>query len=239
MKNGKTTETINESIENSMKWFQESAAAMTQTFDKQIEFAKNIYGKALETSLDGSKGKLGETHGITEMFAKNMETFTKFGQNAMETMMNFSKQNSSPFFTKQASDSLLSAYREQMETIQSLTEKQFEFFRTELNSMKTLMTPLMEKSKTDLDANFEASKKALKTITEMFETRMHDSAEANKELLAELDSHMNKLVTSNNKIWTELMHQSKEEAAHEEKTAHTSKTAVQEPAKKAHASSKH
>ena len=86
-----------------------------------------------------------------------------------------------------------------------------------------------------MEANFEASKETLKGITNFYEKRIHDSADANKELLAELNTHMNKLVAVNNKIWSDLMHQTTAETnAAEKTTTTTAKTAVQEPAKKLH-----
>jgi ribosomal protein S17E len=243
MKNEKSTETINESIENSMKWFQESAAAMTQTYDKQIEFAKNLYGKAFESTLEANKGKVGDTHGITEMLTKNMENFMKFTRTSLESAMHLGQQNNSPVFSKQNSEALISNYTEQMESVRALTEKQFDYFKKEFNALKSVLNPIIEKSKEDLEANFESSKETLKTISDLYFTRMHDSMEANKELLAELNTHMSKMMERNNKIWTDLLHQTETdtEKTHPEKASPSNRTAVHETGKKTHTSkdSKH
>ncbi len=243
MKNEKTSETLNESIENSMKWFKESTAAMTHAYDKQIEFAKDLYGKALETTFESGMGPFGDSLGMTNAITKTLENFTKFSNAYMESFRDFARQNGSSVLSKQTADSILSTYNKQMETIKELTEKQFDYLKTEFKSMQEAISPLLEKSKVDLESHFDSSAKAMKSITSLYEKRMLESTDSNKEMMAEVNAQMNTLLAASQKIWSDLLRATTAEAekttAASKTAAHeTGKTAVHETGKKVHSSSK-
>src|ERR1700752_4240618 len=115
-----TTETFNENVSNSMKWFHDYSALILEAQTKQFKFATELFNNAFTSSF-ANFGKpnfatsFGGSEKITEMIQKNMETISKMSAENMKTIMELSTQANAALFSKEAMQQFTDAYTKQVE----------------------------------------------------------------------------------------------------------------------------
>jgi len=202
-------EYIKDGIENSVnattKWFKESSKVMSDLYDKQYNFMLNSYNHITEMATEGmSKLKhtdLGSTDfkGNVDTFLKNIQesstVMKKMFSNIIEKITNEADKG----HVKEVSDLMQDTYSKQTEQLMKFNKSLLE--KSNLESTIKLNKEISEKLQKDLERNFEASKKIIKSISDSYTKENGFSATSGKKMLDEIFSEIDVVTKNNMKFW--------------------------------------
>ncbi len=225
------TEYIKDGIENTVnattKWFKESSKVMSDLYDKQFNFMVNSYNHVTEMATEGmSKLKhtdLGSTDfkGNVDTFLKNIQesstVMKKMFSNIIEKITNEADKG----HVKEVSDLMQDTYSKQTEQLMKFNKSLLE--KSNLESTIKLNKEISEKLQKDLERNFEASKKIIKSISDSYTKENGFSATSGKKMLDEIFSEIDVVTKNNMKFWANWFD---EVYTNNKKTATTTATAA-------------
>ncbi len=203
-------ETFKENVNSTMKWLQDTTAAIIETQSKQIKTASEMYNKAITETFGGINkdnftSSFGTSEKVVEIMQKNIENISNLSKTAMKTAMDFGKQAETAASAKETVKQIFDSYSKQMETITAANQKSFESITKQFDTTKTTFAPLAEKFKKELETNVIASKEKMEAIIDTYKKIVTPTLESNKELFSKLNTQMNTSVNTNLKFWSDLI----------------------------------
>jgi len=203
------TETFKKSVNDTMKWLQDTTATIIETQNKQMKSASEMYSKAMSSTLEGInkdnfKNSFGWSETVVEILKKNIETISDMSKASMKTAMEFGKQNGSETFSKEKVATIIESYKKQVEEIIAFNKKSFDNITKQFETTKTSFTPLAEKFKKEFESTIASSKEKIQSIIDSYSKIANPSVEANKDIFNKLKDQMNANFNTNLKFWSEL-----------------------------------
>lgn len=198
--------TLNKSVTDAMKWFQNNTSAIMETQSKQLEYANDMYSQMVNNYLgeikkDNFNNSFDTSKKIMDMMQKNVESFIKASNEAMKTIMEFGKQTDSKDILK----TMTETFSKQIDTITNVNKNTFDTLSKQFNVSKTAFGPAFEKSKKEFEANFKLSKETMQEIVDSYAKIKPQTTEANKKMQDDLNKNMNTMAQNNFKLWSELL----------------------------------
>src|ERR1700741_3395512 len=118
-----STETLNEGLNNSMKWFQESTNLFLEAQSKQMKFVSDLYSSSFNAAFSnfGSFNNLNSSfHGtekMGELMKQNIEQVSKMTEANTKALLELGEQFNNTFFQKNSMDQLMEIYNKQMAVV--------------------------------------------------------------------------------------------------------------------------
>lgn len=205
-----STEFIKEGIESSIeattKWFKESSKVMTGLYDKQVDFMKSSYNHMMDMAGENMKKvKNTETGAHTfengvDLFLKNIQESSSVMKKMFSNMMDTLTNEADKGFVKEVSDLMQDTYSKQTEQLIKFNKGLLE--KGNLESTLKLNKDISEKLQSDLEKNFEASKKIIRSIADTYTKENTFSTTKGKKMLDEIFSEIDIVTKNNMKFWT-------------------------------------
>ena len=205
-------ETFRKSAEDSMKWFSESAKAITATYNKQLELSSDIYKKFMEASLNA--GKENNFKPVMELFHKRIELFktgleknsSLFKELIKTSVENFSK-SSDGLWSAEKTEMIMKTCRKQLELLTDSHQDYFDMLSKQMKEANVNIDwkKINEKFHNNLNESMEASQASIKSILESYKKQADTSSEANKKLLAEINKLIDTSSSTTVAFWKEMM----------------------------------
>jgi hypothetical protein len=229
-KNSAAEGSFQKQVESSMKMFQDTAASMAKAYGKQVEFATKMYSDVIEKSMGMNStdtvnpARISEI--LNEIMRKSLESLSAISKSSLETIQELGSRSITPLFSKEKIDSIAQTYIKQAETISNLNQKYIATLTEQINSSASEINPILTKVAKEVEANFEASKTSMESVSKLYTSSLNESAASGKEFLGELNKHLNSMITANLKIWSGLTQTAGSQKTADKTTASESKTAV-------------
>ncbi len=186
MTTGNFAEIFKNNMNDAIKLFQDTGAAVLEAQTKQIEFAGNFLKM--------------------DTLQKNFESILNFSKVAFNNALEYGKQANVNTFPKEMIDTIIESMNQQAENIRAFNQTYLDALTNQINSAKHLFdSSLTEKFKKDFDTNMASLKEMLKTITDNYSKLVDPSFETNKEFFHTLHERMDEAVNSNLKLWSEIL----------------------------------
>jgi len=205
-----STEAIKDGVENSIhattKWFKESTKVMTDLYDKQVSFMLNSYNHVMEMAHDTmGKVKNNETgantfHTGVEHFLKNIQESSSVMKKMFSNMIDTLTNEADKGFVKEVSDLMQETYSKQTEQLIKFNKNLLE--KSNIESTLKLNKEISEKLQNDLQKNFDASKKIIKSIADSYTKENKFSTQSGKKMLDEIFSEIDVVTKKNMQFWT-------------------------------------
>lgn len=205
-----SAEYIKEGIENSYqattKWFKESSKLMTDLYDKQMHFMLSSYNHAMELATEGMKKvkdmETGATsfHKSVDQFLKNIQESSSVMKKMFSNMIDTLTNEADKSFVKEVSDLMQETYSKQTEQLIKFNKSLLE--KSNIESTLKLNKEISEKLQNDLERNFEASKKIIRSIADTYTKENNFSTTNGKKMLDEIFSEIDVVTKNNMKFWT-------------------------------------
>jgi len=198
---------IQESANNSIKLFQNANAAITETQNKQMKAASDIYNKMVNSiqgdgKFDMDLGASGKS--IMDTMQKNMENFSNISKSTLKTLTDLGKQADTESVSKDMKQ-IFDIYNKQVEELTKLNQQSFDALVKQFDASKSSFSPLTENFKKELDTVLDSSKETIQNTLNSYTKFVTSSVEANKEVFDKLVGQMNDGISANLKVWKDLM----------------------------------
>lgn len=206
----KTNETLNDNVNNAMKWMQESTALILETQNKQLKFATDLFNQTMNASLANfNTGNFNtsfeSTEKTTDLIQKNIATMTKLYEENMKTIMDLNTEVGSKLFSKEILNQFLDGYSKQTEAITAFNQNAFDSVMKQSELSKTFFQPLAENFKTEFESNIQLYNDTVKEMMGSLSNFSSPNFEGNKNVFGELTNKMQNVFRNNLKSWSELM----------------------------------
>lgn len=185
----KTNENLFEGIKTNQKWFNDSATAMMEIYNRQLNLTMSFYDNLF--SMFPAFGNVwSRNKNLTEAFNAN----TDLGKWMWRPFTIGNVVPTNPFM-----DLFDKTYKQLLEYNRNLFSS---FTETELE-------PIGKKYQESITSQLEASKKITNSIQEAFNKQLEVAAESDKKLLDEINGQFNTLMKQNQEFWTAVLNANK------------------------------
>jgi len=224
---------IETSIQHTTKWFMESSKIMTGLYDKQVGFMLNSYNHMMDMAGENiAKTKTTETgtasfSNSVDLFLKNIQESSSVMKKMFSNMIDTLTNEADKGFVKEVSDLMQDTYSKQTEQLIKFNKGLLE--KGNLESTFKLNKDISEKLQSDLEKNFEASKKIIRSIADTYTKENAFSTTKGKKMLDEIFSEIDIVTKNNMKFWTnwfDEVYNTKKQAEAASKTTSTKAVAT-------------
>jgi hypothetical protein len=227
----KTTDKQAEEVKNrfedtyntTTQWFEESSKIMTNLYDKQFRFMLDSYSNLMDLAFESyktnSETELGSAsfQNRVSLFLKNIEESSSIMKKMFANIIDNISNEADKGYIKEISELMQETYSNQTQQLLKFNKNLLD--AANLQSVIKLNKEISVKLEKDLEKNFEASKKIIKSISDSYTKENGFSTRTGKKMLDEIFAEIDVVTKNNMKFWNNWF----EEVYTENKTA-TSKT---------------
>lgn len=224
---GKPAEFIKEGLENTIqttsKWFKDAGKTMSDLYDKQVHFLLNSYSEFMNSanemmnSTKDAKFGSGTFHSSVEVFLKNIEESSAITKKMFSNIIDRIGSESDKGYFKEISDLMQNTYAKQTEQLIAMNKNLLN--AENLRQTIHLNKDVSEKLQNDLEKNFEASKKIIKSIFDTYTKEADFSSQTGKKMLDEIFAELDIVTNNNIKFWNKWFDEVSGKAPAAQKTA--------------------
>ncbi len=219
-------EFIKEGLENSIhtttKWFKDAAKSMSDLYEKQVHFLLNSYSEFMDNanelmnSSKDSKFSDNPFHSSVDIFLKNLEESSAVTKKMFTSIIDHISNDADKGFIKEITDLMQETYAKQTEQLVELNKNLLN--AENIRQTFSLNKEISAKLQNDLEKNFEASKKIIKSIFESYTKETNFTTQTGKKMLDEIFAELDIVTNKNIKFWTNWFDEVYNEARNTTKT---------------------
>jgi hypothetical protein len=207
---GKQAEDIKGRFENTVnttsQWFEESSKIMSNLYGKQFHLMFDSYSNFMDLAFDSYKGSKEGEFGTAsfqnrvELFLKNIVESSSVMKKMFANIIDNLSNETDKGFVKEISDLMQETYSKQTEQLLKFNKSLLE--TKDLQSVIRLNEEISGKLQKDLEKNFEASKKIIRSISESYTKENGLNNRNGKKMLEEIFAEIDVVTKNNMKFWT-------------------------------------
>ncbi|HXU27343.1 MAG TPA: hypothetical protein VN698_08935 [Bacteroidia bacterium] len=187
-----SNETLNESAKVVENLFNNTNAAMTDMYKKQMDLTTSFYNNLFGSKL-GNTNMWNQNSGFPNMFSNNMD-MTKWFSNPFANFSAVGMQN--PF---------MSPFDKTMKQMMEFNQNLLSAFTNGFSAKGNNFGAMSEEFEETIETRLEASKEIFNTISEAFKKKLESSVETNKKVIEEMSTQFNLVMKQNQKLWADLL----------------------------------
>jgi hypothetical protein len=210
-------ESFQKTMNDSMKWFQETTKMAADAYLKQVESASAI----VNSSLNKGFGVLGKemTEKATKLMSemkeitrKNLDSVASISKTTLENFTKFSKQKGPEAFSKENMSELFESYVKEAKTIEEFNKKFADSIQGQFTETTNQGQEVTAKLKKDFEKSFQSTQESFNTFRESFTKQTDTQGKSALEAFTGLNKELTSMVNQNMKLWSDFMNQAAEKA---------------------------